>query len=671
MKTAAAEKSAMEREELKEKMRRRVDLLNRAARAYYTEDREEMSNREYDRLYDELQRWEEESGIVLAGSPTQQVGYETLSELPRERHPRPMLSLDKTKSVDELVRWLGSHTGLLSWKMDGLTVVLTYEDGRLSKAVTRGSGEVGEVITANARTFVNLPVRIPFAGRLVVRGEAFITYSDFARINADIPGIEARYKNPRNLCSGSVRQLSSRVTAERSVHFNAFTLAEADGLSFTRRDQQLRWLAEQGFSVVEYVSVTAADVAARVEEFAARIGGSDMPSDGLVLIYDDIAYGASLGTTAKFPRDAIAFKWEDETAETELLSVEWSPSRTGLINPVAVFRPVQLEGTTVSRASVHNVSIVRDLELGVGDRLTVYKANMIIPQIADNLTRSGGLPIPDACPACGRPTRLQRDNEVEVLLCENPDCPAKRIKSFSLFASRDALNIEGLSEATIEKLAGCGILREPADFFRLAAHRTEIEALEGMGEKSCDKLLQAAERARETTPARLLYGLGIGGIGAANARLIARHCGDDWEKMQRLTREELLEIDGVGEVLADSYVSWFADETNRGRLQNLLAEVRFASSCDGEEAPQDMAGMTVVITGTLRHFKSRRQLREKIEARGGKVAGSVSGSTAMLINNDAASASTKNRQAKARGVPIVTEDEFLARYSIAPEEETN
>lgn len=648
-------------------MKEKAAFLNEAARAYYKENREIVSNLEYDRVYDELEALEKETGIVMAGSPTQNVGYETISDLPKEAHPTRMLSLDKTKSVEELKDWLGDKEGLLSWKMDGLTVVLTYEEGKLAKAVTRGNGDIGEVITGNARTFVNLPVTIPFKGRLVIRGEAYITYSDFEKINENLPELDARYKNPRNLCSGSVRQLNNRITAERNVHFDPFTLASAEGLDHSTRHEQMDWLAGQGFEPVEYVRVTGPEIAKAVDDFEAGIPGSDMPSDGLVLIYDDIAYGRSLGVTAKFPRDAIAFKWKDEIRATRLLEIEWSPSRTGLINPIAVFEPVQLEGTTVSRASVHNVSIMKELKLGIGDEITVYKANMIIPQIAEDITGSGSAEVPDECPACGGKTDLKKDGDVEVLYCTNPECPAKRIKAFSLFVSRDALNIDGLSESTVEKLAGHGFVREPADFFRLSRFREGVISMEGFGEKSYNNMVKAADAARDTTPARLLYGLGIPGIGAANGKLISKYCGGSWGKIQALTKEELLDIDGVGDIMADSFVSWFSDEKNKMTVDEVLSEIRFPEG-GGQAEEQIFEGLTFVITGSLEHFENRSSLKELIEERGGKAAGSVSGKTDYLINNDAGSSSSKNKKAKAEGVEIISEEDFIKRFGLKIEE---
>lgn len=644
-----------------ERMKELVGILSKAAESYYKYDREIMSNFEYDRLYDELEMLEKETGIVLSGSPTRQVGYETLEELPKEAHPEKMLSLDKTKEVAALAAFLGDKEGLLSWKMDGLTVVLTYEDGALTKAVTRGNGEIGEVITANARVFKNLPLTIPYKGRTVLRGEAIITYSDFETINDNIPELDAKYKNPRNLCSGSVRQLNNQITAERNVRFKAFALVEGE-YDGNLREGQFEWLVSQGFEIVEYRKVTAETIEDAVAYFAEKIVDMDEPSDGLVLIYDDIAYGRSLGVTAKFPRDAIAFKWKDEIKETTLKEIEWSASRTGLINPIAVFEPVDLEGTTVSRASVHNVSIMEELKLGAGDKITVYKANMIIPQIADNLTASGTCTPPDACPVCGGVTELNEESGVKTLYCTNPDCPAKKIKSFSLFVSRNAMNIEGLSEQTLEKLTAAGIVKTPGDIFRLKDHREEITAMEGFGEKSFEKLISAIDSARAAKPARLLFGLGIPGIGSANAAMIARCCGDDWEKMIGLTAEELKEIDGVGDVMAEAYVNFFADPANAAMADDVAGEVIFEEKGQGPE--QIFEGMTFVITGSLERFSNRKELQELIQDRGGKAAGSVSAKTTALINNDTRSASSKNKKAKELGIPIISEEEFCERYGI-------
>lgn len=649
-------------EDKTKRIRELIGTLRAAGRAYYQESREIMSNFEYDKLYDELVSLEKETGIVFANSPTQNVGYEVVSALPKERHEKPMLSLNKTKSVEELADWLGGQTGLLSWKMDGLTIVLTYQNGTLVKAVTRGNGEIGEVITANAKAFVNVPLNISYQGELILRGEAIIRYSDFEKINEQIEDVDAKYKNPRNLCSGSVRQLNSEITAQRQVHFYAFSLVKADGIDFKNsRKEQFEWLKTQGFEVVEYHEVTKETLPETVKMYSEAIAENDTPSDGLVLLYDDIAYGQSLGRTAKFPRDSIAFKWADEIQETKLLYIEWSASRTGLINPVAVFEPVELEGTTVSRASVHNISIMEALELGAGDRITVYKANMIIPQIADNLTRSGVRDIPEACPVCGGQTEVRQLNDVKSLYCTNPDCQAKKIKSFTLFTSRDALNIAGLSEATLEKFIGVGMIHEYADIFHLDRHQEEIVEMDGFGQKSYDNLIAAAEKASHTTLPRMVYGLGVAGIGLANAKMICRHFKNDFEAMRHATVEELVEIDGIGEVLAQAWAAFFSDGKNNAIVDHLLAELTFEAGDEesSEDADETFAGMNFVITGSLEHFKNRKELQELIERRGGKVTGSVTSKTNYLINNDVASSSSKNKKARELGVPILSEEEFL------------
>lgn len=644
-----------------ERMRELVVLLNRASEAYYAKDEEIISNFEYDRLYDELTGLEAELGVTLADSPTVQVGYEAVEELPKERHETPMLSLAKTKSREELRDWLNGREALLSWKLDGLTIVLTYENGALQKAVTRGNGEVGEVITNNARVFRNIPLTIPYQGELILRGEAVITYSGFEKINREIEDAEAKYKNPRNLCSGSVRQLDNRITAQRGVSFYAFSLVRAEADFHNSRSEQFAFLKELGFDVVEYRLVNPDNILDNISYFEEKIQTYDVPSDGLVLTYEDMAYGASLGRTAKFPRDSIAFKWADELRETRLLEMEWSASRTGLINPVAIFEPVELEGTTVSRASVHNISIVRGLKLGIGDRITVYKANMIIPQIAENLTKSDSLEIPEVCPVCGQPTRIGQTGDAQTLICDNPDCDAKKIKSFTLLVSRDALNVDGLSESTLEKFLAKGFLHEFADLFRLERFREEITQMEGFGEKSFQNLMESLERARKTTLPRLLYGLGIENVGVANAKMLCRHFHYDLQALREATEEELAEIDGVGEVIARSICAYFHEEKAGKQLENLLGELEIEGEAI-QESEQTLAGMSFVITGSLTHFENRNAMKEEIEKRGGKVTGSVTGKTVCLINNDTASSSSKNRKAKELGIPILSEEAFMEEY---------
>lgn len=646
-------------EELIRRMKELVALLNKAGRAYYQEDREIMSNREYDELYDELCALEQETGITLADSPTIHVGYEVVSELVKEEHSSPMLSLNKTKDVEELAAWLGDQDGLLSWKMDGLTVVLTYRNGVLEKAVTRGNGEIGEVITNNARTFKNIPGRIPYTGELVVRGEAVIKYSDFARINETIEDVEAKYKNPRNLCSGTVRQLNSRITAERNVYFFAFNLVEVADVDFhNSMEERFRWLGQMGFEVVEYQRVNQASIRDAVQAFAGRIETNDFPSDGLVLLYNDIAYGRSLGTTAKYPRDSIAFKWADELAVTHLRYIEWSPSRTGLINPVAVFDPVELEGTSVSRASMHNISILESFELGIGDEISVFKANMIIPQVAENHTRSGGIEIPKHCPACGAPTEIRQVNDVRALYCTNEFCSAKKLKLFSHFVSRNAMNIDGLSEATLEKFIEEGFLEELYDIYRLEPYRMQIVVMDGFGDKSYENLQKSIEASRETTVDRLLYGLGIMNIGSATAKLICKYFRNDLDAIRHATTEELVGIEGIGQIIAESFVAYFANPENEKRIDELLKEIHFVQP-EGEGQPQSFAGVNFVVTGSVNHFANRDEVKAVIEARGGKVTGSVTSKTNYLINNDVTSNSSKNKKAKELGIPIISEEEFL------------
>ena len=641
-----------------ERMKELVSLLNKASRAYYQEAQEIMSNYEYDRLYDELKELEDELGITLSNSPTVNVGYEVVSELPKERHESPMLSLDKTKEVEELKNFVGDQKVLISWKMDGLTVVLTYRDGKLYKAVTRGNGEVGEVITNNAKVFKNVPVQIAYQGELILRGEAVIGYKDFEKINQEIEDVDARYKNPRNLCSGSVRQLNNQITAKRNVMFYAFTLVQADGVDFQNsRACQMEWLKSQGFTTVEYYMVTRDTVEDEVAKFSSKISENDFPSDGLVLTYDDIAYGRSLGRTAKFPRDSFAFKWQDEIRETVLREIEWSPSRTGLINPVAIFDPVELEGTTVSRASVHNISIMEELELGIGDRIEVYKANMIIPQIAENLTRSGVKDIPCKCPVCQGETKIRQVGNAKALYCMNPECQAKHVKSFALFVSRDALNIEGLSEATLEKFISRGYIHTFADIFHLDQYKEKIQKMEGFGEKSYKKLTESIEKARTTTLPRVIYSLGIAGIGLANAKVICRELKYDVESLLKVSEEELNEIQGVGEVLAKAFVGYFADAKHVENFRRLLNELTIPEETVTKQ--QIFEGVNFVITGSVKHFANRGEVKELIESLGGKVTGSVTSKTNYLINNDVTSNSSKNKKARELGIPILSEEDFL------------
>ncbi|WP_455047959.1 NAD-dependent DNA ligase LigA [Mogibacterium diversum] len=647
----------MNLDDKKRRIEELIETLNEASAAYYDEASEIMSNYEYDALYDELESLEKETGYTPLNSPTKNVGYTVQSELPKERHRSRMLSLDKTKSREELAAWLGDHEGLLSWKLDGLTVVLTYEGGELVKAVTRGNGDIGEVITPNARVFINVPKHIPYKGHAVIRGEAVITYEEFDRINEAIDDADAKYKNPRNLCSGSVRQLNSKITAERNVRFYAFTLSEADGVDYEGlRSNQMKWMAEQGFDVVEFVKVDNKNILEAIDNYAERVHSFEIPSDGLVLTLEDLEYAATLGTTAKFPRDSLAFKWADQQAETILCEIEWSPSRTGMLNPIAIFDPVELEGTTVKRASVHNLNIMETLKLGIGDTITVYKANMIIPQIGDNLTKSGNIELPSHCPVCDGATEIKLMTGTKVLTCTNPNCLAKQVKRFSLFVSRDALNIEGLSEQTLLKFIGLGYIKSFADIFRLENHRDEIVELDGFGKKSYDKLSSSIEKARHTVPTRILVALGIPGVGVTTAAQIARACENKWAKISSLSYDELIAISGIGEVMARDYESFFADEHNKSVVLDLVGELDIDESY--EKAGEALSGEIFVITGSLEHYKSRTELKKEIEAQGGKVAGSVSKNTSYLVTNNPESGSSKNKAAAELGVKIITEDEI-------------
>lgn len=642
----------------KARIKELVEILNKAAKSYYVDAVEIMPNIEYDKLYDELVKLEKETNVVLSNSPTQNVGYETASELPKKAHESPMLSLDKTKSVTELEDWLGDNEALLSWKMDGLTIVLTYRGGELVEAVTRGNGIIGEVITNNAKNFQNVPLKIEYKGELILRGEAVIKYSDFKRINESISDADAKYKNPRNLCSGSVRQLNPAVTRERKVYFNVFNVVKADDIDFENsKAKQFEWAKNEGFDVVEYKFTNRASLANDIADFESRIADNDIPSDGLVLLLDDIALGERLGSTAKFPRNAMAFKWSDERQTTKLKYIEWSPSRTGLINPVAVFEPVELEGTTVSRASLHNVSIFEELMLGVGDEISVYKANMIIPQVYENLTKSNTEKVPKICPACGEDTTIKKDNESKVLLCTNPDCQVKHIKQYALMASRDALNIDGLSESTLEKFLSKGFIKSDSDLFHLDKFKDEIINMDGFGKRSYEKLIAALDEAKNTTVSRFLYSLGIAGIGSANAKMIAKYFDNDIDRIISASKDDLLEIEGIGDVLANSIADFFKSEKNIENVESLRKILKFEKEESG--GGDKLSGKVCVITGSLQHFSNRNELKELIEKNGGKVSGSVSSKTNYLINNDTASNSSKNKKAKELGVEIISEEDFL------------
>lgn len=642
----------------KQRMIELVELLNKAAKAYYATEEEIMTNFEYDALYDELEKLEKELGTVLSNSPTQRVGYEVLSELPKVQHDSPMLSLDKTKDREALRDWLNFHPGVLSWKLDGLTIVLTYENGELRQAVTRGNGTIGEDITNNARVFDNIPLRINHSDRLVVRGEALITYKDFEKINASIELESEKYKNPRNLCSGSVRQLNNRITKDRHVRFVAFSLiTNIEGLE--TRCSEMDYLESIGFEVVEHQLVEYNTIIDCISEYETKIQDNKYPSDGLVLCLDERSYGESLGRTAKFPRDSIAFKWADEQKETKLLEIEWSASRTGLINPVAIFEPIELEGTTVSRASLHNISIMEKLEIGLGDIIRVYKANMIIPQISENLTRSNTLIIPDVCPICGSKTSIKDDAGIKTLYCLNPECNAKHIKKFTHFVSRDAMNIDGLSEMTLEKFIGLGYIKEFVDLFKLKKYQFAIENLEGFGEKSYANLENAIEKARHTDAVRLIYGLGIPNIGLANAKLLVKTFNGNINAMMHASIDDLLLIDGFGEIMAKAFVEYMKEEKNQKTILDLM-EVLEIETYEASSDVQIFQNLTFCVTGSVNIFKNRKEVQTIIESKGGKVTGSVTSKTNYLINNDINSNSSKNKKAKELNIPIIDEATFAS-----------
>lgn len=645
------------REKQLKRMQELVPLLSSAARIYEQEDREIMSNQEYDKLYDELAKIEQETGVVLAGSVTHKVGYEVLSSLPKVRHSQRILSLDKTKEPSKLSSFLGDHKGLLSWKLDGLTIVLTYENGELTQALTRGNGEIGEDITSNAKTFVNLPLKIEYKSPVTIRGEAIITYSEFEKINEHLPD-EEKYKNPRNLCSGSVRQLNSKITAERNVHFYAFTIVNG-GIETDSKREQLNWLNDQGFEVVEYKSVTSQTVEDNVKWFSENITKRDFASDGLVLTLDSISYSTLLGETAKFPRHSIAFKWEDEVKETKLLRVEWNTSRTGLINPVAIFEPVELEGTTVTRASVHNLSILEELELGIGDKVKIYKANMIIPQIAENLTRSNDIEIPTNCLVCNGETQIRAIKDAKALYCTNANCEAQRLQAFVHFVGRDAMNIQGFSEASIEKFLNEGFIYDFVSLYYLKEHEDKIKILPGFGQKSYENIINSIETSRKVELPNFIYALGIQQVGLSNAKLICNYFEYDIERIMKANEEDFMCIAGIGPIIAHNINSYFKLEENRDLVNKLIKEMIFNIPSRQSLENSPIQGKTFVVTGEVTHFKNRKDLGAKIEELGGKVVGSVSSKTDYLINNDIESTSSKNKKAKELGVPIINEEEFL------------
>jgi len=638
-------------------MKELVELLNRAAKSYYQDNISIMSDMEYDKLYDELESLEKNMGIVLSDSPTMKVGYEIMSSLKKVRHESRMLSLDKTKEISKLRTFLGDNIGILSWKMDGLTIVLKYKDGLLAQALTRGNGEVGEDITHNARVFKNIPLKINYSGELVIRGEAVISFDDFNRINESLDENE-KYKNPRNLCSGTVRQLNSEIAASRNVCFIAFSLVSSVDRDFNdSKAAKMKWLEELGFQIVESKIVDSQNVEDAVLDFEKNIASNKFTSDGLVLTYDSINFSNSLGATAKFPRDSIAFKWKDETAETVLKDIIWNTSRTGLINPIAVFEPVELEGTTVNKASLHNLSIVENLRLGIGDRITVYKANMIIPQVAENITKSNTFSVPDKCAVCGGETEIVKMRDGRALKCTNPNCEAQTVLEIVHYSSRDALNIEGFSEATIEKFVQKGFIKNYTDIYSLQNFKEEIVKMEGFGEKSFAKIITAVEKSKSAALENFIYGLGINNVGLSNAKLLCENFDYSFEKIIDAQFDELVNIDGFGEIIAHSVRKYFDDEKN---VSLAIKAISFLDIKHSEKKKQQiLEGKVFVITGDVSHYKNRKELQREIEMLGGKVTSSVSKKTSYLINNDILSKSSKNKKAMELGVDIISEEQFI------------
>lgn len=639
------------------RMKELINILNKASELYYQKNTIMMTDYEYDHLYDELVELEKETNMTLSNSPTINVEPEISSSLKQVEHPSPMLSLAKTKKVSELENFLGDKEGLLSWKLDGLTIVLTYEDGKLISGVTRGTGIIGELVTENVKQFKNVPLTIPYKGRLVLRGEAIIKYSDFNRMNEELGDGSSQYKNPRNLCSGSVRQLDSSITAKRCVNCIIFALIESSTKISNLKSECFDWLKNQGFEVVEHYKVTKNTVKEQVLMFKEKVKEYDIPSDGLVITYDDIAYGNSLGTTAKFPKHSLAFKWKDETVATTLRKVDWLVSRTGLINPVAVFDPVELEGTIVSRASVHNVSILEGLKLGIGDTIMVYKANMIIPQIASNSTQSGNLEIPDRCPVCGSKASIISNSDVKYLYCMNDFCKAKLIKRLSLFVSRNAMNIDGISDMILNKLITEKIVNNYKDLYHLDRYKDKIIAFDGFGEKSYNNMINSIEKSRHVKLANFIYALGIPDIGFSRAKLICNHFNNDFNKISNLTYEELSNISGVGDVIAKEWIDTFSNPDFIEELKELKEEIDIPKASTNSN--KDLDGLTFVITGSLNKFTNRDTMIEFIEEHGGKVVTSISSKVNYLINNDITSTSTKNNKAKELGISIIDEDKFL------------
>lgn len=667
-----AQKSISNGDDKASRMKQLVAKLNEARRVYEQGTDEIMSNLEYDRLYDELLKLEQELGTYLPNSPTHNVGYEVVSALQKEKHETPMLSLDKTKSTDAIKSFIGNKKCIASWKMDGLTVVLTYNNGKLDKAVTRGNGEIGEIVTHNARTFKNLPKEIEFKGKLVLRGEAIITYTDFNKINSSLGSGVENYKNPRNLCSGSVRQLDSSIANNRSIRWFAFELVSADGKSPNSVEQSFEWLKRQGFQTVEYMVINQSNFLSVMSYFSSKVSKIDIPSDGLVFTYDDVAYGKSLGRTSKFPRHSMAFKWQDDEAESRLINIEWQVGKTGIITPVAIFEPVDIEGSTVSKASLHNLSILMET-LGrpyKGEKIRVFKANMIIPQIScgeklqPNQINAIRISIPDQCPCCGGETEVQIDPKsgVQTLWCSNIDCPAKGSRLFKHFVSRDAMNIDGISDATLNRFIEEGLISTFADIYRLSDHMEKIVNMDGFGYKSYENMINSINKSRKVKPANLINALSIPNVGLATAKLICRNFGNDIEKVVAASYSEIDSINGVGDVIASNFVNYFNNKENVDNFIDLYRQLVIEQ--EKISTNTSMNGVVICVTGDVYIFPNRRAIKDLVENLGGKLTGSVSRSTSYLVTNDTTSGSRKNKAAQEYGIQILTEKQFIDKFNL-------
>lgn len=651
--------------------RKRIETLtaqlNEASDAYYNGQDEKMSNYEWDAMFDELTALEEKTGFRLPDSPTQRVGFEGSGD--REPHEYPALSLAKTKRVEELQEWAGSRPVWLSWKLDGLTLVLTYDGGQLQKIVTRGNGTVGSNITFVKSAIHGVPLKLSYPGHLVVRGEAAISYTDFAQINATIEAEDGKYANPRNLASGTLGLDKSNLdkVKERHIHFHAFTLVHLDE-EINSWGARMDFLDELGFITVEREQTDAAGLPEVVERWTKRVeqGEMDLPVDGLVICYEDDEYARGGSVTGHHAtRGGYAFKWQDVSAETELLYVEWSCAAS-TISPVAVFEPVQLEGTTVSRASLCNISEME--RLGIGQeghtRLEVIKANKIIPKCIAVKAAQGTFTVPEFCPVCHEKTevRISGKSGTKTLHCTNPDCTAKHVKKFTRFVSKPGMDIDGLSIQTMLKFMNMGYISDFADVYRLHDHSGEIRTLEGFGDKSCDNMLAAIEKSRNSHPVHFIYALCIPLIGTDAAKRIIDAVGYQGFLSRLEQGEGFEDIDGIGPERSSSIVEWYSDENNRRIFAELLQELHMEQVEAKTASGGKCQGLTFVITGAVHHYKNRDEFKAYVQQENGSVAGSISGKTDYLVNNDLESDSTKNRKAKSLGVPIISEDEFLAMF---------